>query len=200
MDTVSLILAILLGLGLSASTGLNTFLPLLLLSAAARFHVAGIELGEKFQWLTSDVAMIVLIVACIIEIIADKVPAVDHFLDSIATFVRPVAGAIAAAAVFTDVDPVVAALLGLIIGAPTSLGFHTLKAGGRVASSAATFGCANPIISLIEDIVSFVLTVVAIFSPIFVPLLLIAIAWALWAFIKRLRSSNVPTASARSTP
>jgi len=198
VDTLSFVLAILLGLGLSASTGLNTFLPLLLLSGAARFHIAGIELGEKFQWLTSDVAMIVLIVACIIEIVADKVPAVDHFLDSIGTFVRPIAGTVAAASVFTDVDPIVAAILGLIIGAPTSFGFHALKAGGRVASSAATFGCANPIISLIEDIVSFVLTVVAIFSPFLVPLLLIALGWALWALVKRLRSGDVNAAAARS--
>src|SRR5688572_33319925 len=101
METGSLMLALLLGLGLSASTGLNTFLPLLLLSAAARFNIAGISLGERFEWLTSDVAIIVLIVACIAELIADKVPAVDHFLDSIGTFVRPVAGAIASASVLT---------------------------------------------------------------------------------------------------
>ena len=130
----------LLGLGLSASTGLNTFLPLLLLSAAARFHIAGIELGQRFDWLSSDVAIIVLIVASVVEIVADKVPAVDHFLDSIGTFIRPLAATVATASVLTgaDVNPTVAAVVGLMIGAPTSLGFHTLKAGTRVASSAAT--------------------------------------------------------------
>ena len=91
MEPTAIVLAVLLGLGLSASTGLNTFLPLLLLSTAARFHIAGIELGQKFDWLSSDTAIIVLIVASIVEIIADKVPAVDHFLDSIGTFVRPLA-------------------------------------------------------------------------------------------------------------
>ena len=201
MDTVSLILAILLGLGLSASTGLNTFLPLLLLSAAARFHIAGIELGEKFQWMTSDVAMIVLILACIFEIVADKFPAVDHFLDSAGTFVRPIAGAVAAASVLTDIDPTIAALVGLIVGAPTSFGFHTLKAGTRVASSATTFGCANPVISLIEDIVSFALTVIAIFSPIFVPVVIVLIAWGLWVLVKKLRRERVAAAtSPRSVP
>ncbi len=190
VDTFSLLLAVLLGLGLSASTGLNTFLPLLLLSAAARFHIADIELGDKFQWLTSDVAMIVLILACVFEIVADKFPAVDHFLDSAGTFVRPVAGALAAASVLTDVDPTVAAIVGLIVGAPTSFGFHSLKAGTRVASSATTFGCANPLISLIEDIVSFGLTVIAIFSPIFVPVVIVLLAWGLWALVKRLRRSS----------
>lgn len=187
MTTMNLILALLLGLGLSASTGLNTFVPLLLLGAAARFGVAGIELGDKFHWLTSDVALVVLIVASIVEIIADKIPAVDHFLDGVGTFVRPAAGAVAAASVLTGIDPTVAAILGLIVGAPTSFGFHTLKAGTRVASSATTFGCANPVISLLEDIVAFFLSVLAIFAPIIVPIALLILFWILWSIVKKIR-------------
>jgi len=191
----NLILALLLGLGLSASTGLNTFLPLLLLSASARFGIAGITLGEKFEWLTSDVAIIVLIVACVLELVADKVPALDHFLDAVGTFVRPIAGTVAAASVLTGVDPTVAAIIGLIIGAPTSFGFHTLKAGTRVASSAATFGCANPVISLIEDILSLMLSVISIFVPVLVPIVLVLLAFALWKLVKRLRTTTPATAS-----
>jgi uncharacterized membrane protein len=178
---------LLLGLGLSASTGLNTFLPLLLLGSAARFHVAGITLGSKFEWLTSDAALITLIVACIVEIVADKIPAVDHFLDSAGTFVRPVAGALASASVLTGIDPMVAAVVGIIVGAPTSLGMHTLKAGTRVASSVTTFGCANPVISIVEDLVSLTLSIVAIFAPILVPLALAVLVFALWRIMKRIR-------------
>ena len=197
MSTGSLILALLLGLGLSASTGLNTFLPLLLLAAAAKFEIAGITLGEKFEWLSSDVAIIVLIIACVAELVADKVPAVDHFLDSIGTFVRPIAGATAAASVLTDVDPMVAALVGIMMGAPTSLGFHTLKAGTRVASSAATFGCANPLISIVEDIFSLVLSVIAIFAPVIVPIVLGLFILVLWKVMKRIRGGPPATAPAR---
>lgn len=185
--TTNIVLGILLGLGLSASTGLNTFLPLLLLSAAARFHVAGIELGSKFEWLTSDAAMITLVVACVIELVADKIPAVDHFLDSAGTIVRPLAGALASASVLTGVDPIVAAVVGLIVGAPTSLGLHTLKAGTRVASTATTFGCANPVISLIEDVVSFCLSVISIFLPVVVPLVLAALVYGLYRLMMRIR-------------
>ena len=191
---MQIVLSALLGLGLAASTGLNTFLPLLLLAAAARFEIAGIKLGEKFEWLTSDVAMIVLILAVILELVADKVPAIDHFLDSVGTFVRPVAGAIAAASVFTGIDPTVAAVLGLIIGAPISFGFHTLKAGTRVASSAATFGCANPIISLVEDILALALSVLSIFAPLFVPLALALLAVLLWQVVKRIRATGAAPA------
>lgn len=195
MTTMNLVLALLLGLGLSASTGLNTFVPLLLLGAAARFGIAGITLGDKFGWLTSDVALIVLIIASIVEIVADKIPAVDHFLDAAGTFVRPAAGALAAASVLTGMDPTIAAIVGLIVGAPTSFGFHALKAGTRVASSTTTFGCANPLLSLAEDIVSFGLSVVAIFAPIIVPLAVVILFWMLWTIVKKIRRGAVNAAA-----
>lgn len=193
MEPTAILLAVLLGLGLSASTGLNTFLPLLLLSAAARFHIAGIELGGRFDWLSSDVAIIVLIIASVVEIIGDKIPAVDHFLDSIGTFVRPLAATVATASVLTgaDVNPAVAAIVGLMIGAPTSLGFHTLKAGTRIASTATTFGCANPILSLIEDVISFALTITAIFVPLAVPLALALLIWLLWRAAKKIQARTL---------
>jgi hypothetical protein len=200
VEPTAILLAVLLGLGLSASTGLNTFLPLLLLSAAAHFHIAGIELGQRFHWLSTDIAMVVLIVASVVEIIGDKVPAVDHFLHAIGTFVRPLAAAVATASVLSgaDVNPTVAAIMAIMIGAPTSLGFHTLKAGTRVASSAATFGCANPILSIIEDIVSVSLSLLAIFAPLAVPVALALLVWLLWMVAKRIRrrqtSSGVATA------
>ena len=201
MSTPEILLAACLGLGLSASTGLNTFLPLLLLSAAARFNIAGITLGEKFDWLGSDTAIAVLIVAAIAEIVADKVPAVDHFLDSIGTFVRPVAATVATASVLTgaDVNPSIAAIVGLMIGAPTSLGVRTLKAGTRVASSAATFGCANPVLSLIEDFLSLALSVLAIFAPLLAPFAIALLLFVLWRLVKRI-SARDATAPARSGP
>jgi hypothetical protein len=200
VEPTAIVLAVLLGLGLSASTGLNTFLPLLLLSAAARFHIAGVELGARFDWLSNDVAIVVLIVATIVEIVGDKVPAVDHFLDAIGTFIRPLAATVATASVLTgaDVNPTVAAVVGIMIGAPTSLGFHTLKAGTRVASSAATFGCANPLLSLIEDVVSFGLSMLAIFAPLAVPVAMALLVWLLWLVAKRIRarSTTAPVGSA----
>jgi len=191
VDTTTAVLAVLLGLGLSASTGLNTFIPLLLLSAAARFNIASVELGTKFDWLSSDIGLTVLIVASIAEIVADKVPAVDHFLDSVGTFIRPAAATIASAAVLTgaNVDPTVAAVVGFVVGTPTALAFHTAKAGTRVASSATTLGCANPVLSLVEDIFSAAFTVLAMFLPLVVPFVLAIVVWLLWRTWKRTRGS-----------
>ncbi|HYK05056.1 MAG TPA: DUF4126 domain-containing protein [Thermoanaerobaculia bacterium] len=194
MDTTTAVLAVLLGLGLSASTGLNTFIPLLILSGAARFNLWGVELGQKFDWLTSDAGLTVLIVAAIAEIIADKIPAVDHFLDSVGTFIRPAAATIASAAVLTgaNVDPTVAAIVGFVVGTPTSLAFHTLKAGTRVASTATTFGCANPVLSIVEDVFSVGFSVLSIFVPLLVPFALALAAWLLWRTWKRTRGSAAP--------
>lgn len=196
MSPHDLLLALLLGLGLSASTGLNTFLPLLLLGAAARFGIADMTLHAKFAWLASDVALVILIIAAIVEIVADKIPAVDHFLDGVATFLRPAAGLVAMASVLTGLDPVVAAVVGLIVGSPISLGIHTLKAGTRAASSVATFGCANPVLSIIEDVASVGLSIAAIFAPLLVPLLILLVVIGLWRLTRRISSSAAP----RSAP
>jgi uncharacterized membrane protein len=193
MDWLELGIALLLGLGLSASTGLNTWLPLLLMSVAAHFGLAGVNLSGSFAWLGSTTAIAVLLVATLIEIVADKVPAVDHALHSVATFIRPLAAAVAMAAAFTELDPMIAGVLGLMIGAPTALGFHSLKAATRVGSSITTFGCANPILSLIDDVVSFFLTIVAIFSPLLVPLFLALVLIAGYKLVQRLRRAPVPS-------
>lgn len=192
METTTAVLAVLLGLGLSASTGLNTFIPLLLLSAAARFDVAHVELGHRFDWLSSDIGLTVLIVASVAEIIADKFPAVDHFLDTIGTFIRPAAATLATASVLTGahVDPTVAAVVAFVVGTPTSLAFHSLKAGTRVASTATTFGCANPVLSLIEDVFSAAFSVLSIFLPLLVPFVLAIAVYLLWRTWKRVRGRD----------
>lgn len=185
-----LALALCLGLGVAASTGLNASLPLLLLSGAARFGI--VPLNGSFQWLSSNTALTVLIIAAILEIIGDKIPALDHFLDAAGTFVRPVAGMVALSSSLIGVDPTTAAILGVIVGGPISFGFHSVKAGTRVASSAMTFGCANPVLSVIEDVISFVLTILAIFAPILVPLLLVVLAIIGWRVVARSRRSATP--------
>ena len=200
MDAGQLALTLMLGLGLAASTGLNASLPLLLLAGAAKFHIAGITLNGSFAWLGSDVAIFVLIVAAILEIVGDKIPAVDHFLDAVGTFLRPAAGGVAVASVLTHVDPVTAAVVGLMIGSPVSFGFHTVKAATRVGSSALTFGCANPVLSVIEDVISVVLSIAAIFTPILVPLLVILMVLVGFRILNRVNRRGQPVPADRSVP
>ena len=189
METTPWIYAALLGLGLAASSGLNTFLPLLLLAGVVRFAPLGFDLSlnSNFAWLTSDVALGTLLLATAVEVAGDKIPAVDHFLDVVGTATRPVAGTLAAASVFQNTDPAVATLLGLIIGAPTALGFHAVKAGTRATSSVSTLGMGNPILSLIEDVMAVFMTIISLLVPILVPVVLLLEFWLIWKFYRKVR-------------
>ncbi len=176
-----------LGVGLAASSGLRTFLPLLLLSGAARWHLAGVSLTGSFAWLGSDMAFLALGLAALVELAGDKIPVIDHALDVAGTFSRPAAGALAAAAVWNTHDPATAALIGLILGAPIAFGLHSAKAGTRGASTATTMGVANPVLSVVEDIAALFLGVMSLLAPVLVPFLLLFAGLLLWKVYKAAR-------------
>jgi hypothetical protein len=180
-----------LGIALAACAGLRAWLPLLLASLLAR--AGWLDLGPSFQFLASNKALLLFAVATFIEIVGDKVPVVDHALDMIGTPLRPAAGALLAASVLGHVsDPLTALVLGTAVGAPAALVPHAAKTALRAASTAFTGGLANPILSLIEDGVSFVLFVLAVLVPLVVVGLLLL---ALLLITRRLRHlSSVTTA------
>lgn len=185
---MNIVLSLLLGLSLASAAGLRAFLPLLALSLAARF--GWLPLNEQFGWLHSNTAMAVLAVATVAEILADKVPVVDHALDTLQTVVRPVAGALAVAGSQAHLDPTTAAVLGIVLGAPLAGGFHVVKGGTRLASTTTTAGLANPLLSLAEDAVSLLLSVLAIFLPVlaFVLVLIMLVGgWRVWSRVRRRR-------------
>jgi hypothetical protein len=182
------ILPVLLGLGLAASTGLKTFVPLLVMAAAARFHLFGVELSGPFAWLGSTAALTALGIATAAELAADKIPFVDHALSLFGTFVRPAAGALVAAAAFSHhLDPTAAAVAGLIVGAPTALAVHSAQATARVASTTTTGGLANPVVSLTEDVASFGGSILALAAPLLVPVLLLVGGLVVWRFVAAAR-------------
>jgi hypothetical protein len=104
----------------------------------------------------------------LVEFFADKIPAVNHVNDIIQTFVRPAAGAIVFAAstsVVTNMNPVLAGLLGLF----TSGTVHVAKSALlRPAVTAATGGIGTPIVSLIEDITAAFVAFLSIILPVLV--------------------------------
>ena len=118
-----------LGIGLAAATGIRVFLPLLIAGLAA--HQGYIPLSENFQWLASTPALLMLGTAAVTETLAYYVPGLDHLLDVIASPAALVAGAVASAAVMTDLPPGVMWPLAIIGGS----GHMTL--GGRSVITAA---------------------------------------------------------------
>lgn len=181
------ILPALLGLGLASATGLRTFLPLLMLALAARFEVFDVRLIEQMDWLVSWPAIAALGVATTAEFLGDKVPAIDHGLNAVGYITRPVAGAVAAGSVFWAVDPAMAAVAGLIVGAPAALAFNAAQTGVRVGSTATTGGLGNPVVSLIEDVLAFVTVIVAFLAPIVIPLVLLVLAVVVFRLARRIR-------------
>lgn len=181
------VLPALLGLGLASATGLRTFLPLLMLALAARFGLFGIQLNEQMDWLADWPAVAALAVAAVVEFAGDKIPVVDHGLNVLGAFTRPVAGAVAAGSVFAGLDPTTAAVAGIIVGAPTAFAFNAAQGGARLTSTATTGGIGNPVLSLIEDALAFLTVILAFLAPILVPVLMVVLAVLVFRLAKRMR-------------
>jgi len=168
--------------GLSVSAGLNAYIPLLIISLVAKYTDI-ISLNSPWDTLTSWWVIGVLLALSIIEFFADKIPAVNHINDGIQTFVRPVAGAIvfAASANVAEVHPVLAMVAGLLIAG----GVHAVKSAAvRPAVTATTGGAGNVPVSILEDLVSTMLSILAIVIPVLIAAVIIVITafivWWLW--------------------
>jgi len=173
------------GIGLAACAGLRAFLPLFIVGLAGRLE--WIPLTGKFEFLASTPALIVFGVAVLAEFLADKVPVVDHFLDSIQAFVKPIVGAVLAASVLAELTPLQASVLGLVTGGTVAGAIHLTKANLRLVSSATTAGLGNPVLSVIEDLGALLGSVMALIVPLLLVLLLVGVLIGVWSFIRRVR-------------
>ena len=114
MSELDLGLSIALGVGLAAATGLRLFLPMLVVSVAA--YTGHLPLSDNFAWLATPPALILLSVAALAEILAYYIPGLDNLLDTLATPAAFVAGTVIAAAVITDLPPMVKWAAAIIAG------------------------------------------------------------------------------------
>lgn len=149
--------------GLSSSAGLNAYIPLLITGLVARYTDL-LTLTGPFQTLENPYVLITLGVLLIIEMGVDKVPALDTLNDVIHTVVRPAAGAVlfaAQAGVIGQMDVTLAAVLGLLAAGT----IHATKSTFRPMVTATTGGMGNWLVSAIEDVVSFGASLLAIFLP-----------------------------------
>ena len=168
--------------GLSASAGLNAYIPLLVIGVIDHY-TDWLTLQKPWDTLSNPWILILLGILLIIEMLADKIPAVNHINDAIQTIVRPAAGAIAFAAsanIITNLHPVFALACGLLVAGTV----HLAKAGVvRPIVTATTGGTANIPVSIAEDVTSTVVSILAIVMPIVVGILLIVVAAFLIAWL-----------------
>ncbi|MBP9040449.1 MAG: DUF4126 domain-containing protein [Anaerolineaceae bacterium] len=160
--------------GLSASAGLNAYIPLLVVALLARYTDL-IHLQEPWNVMTSWWVIGVLILLTIVEILADAFPGVNHINDVVQSFIRPTAGAIVFAATASqigEVKPVFALIAGLLV----SGGVHAVKAlAVRPAVNAATGGLGNVPASIAEQATSTVVSVLSIIIPVVIACILVLV-------------------------
>ncbi len=189
METASQILVVLpqlaMGLSLAACAGLRAFLPLLAVGLAARLD--WIPLTSHFEWLESVPSLIVFGVAVVAELLADKVPWFDHVLDLVQSFVKPIAGVVAAAAVLHELTPLQGAVLALVLGGGVAGAVHFGKANLRLLSTVSTGGLANPVVSVVEECGAWSLALAAIVAPLVTAAVLLMLLTAVVWFVHRRR-------------
>jgi len=187
--SVDLLQSIALGIALAACAGLRAWLPIFAVGVSVRLGV--LPLGDSFRFLGGNVALTVFAIATVIEVLADKIPVVDHALDALSTFLKPVAGMVLAASVMWTVDdPIVALALGVMVGAPASLVPHTAKATLRGVLSPITAGIAAPILSVLEDVIAFGLVALAILAPFVVAAGFVLFALVTGKFLRKKMTQN----------
>jgi hypothetical protein len=189
--SVDLLQSIALGISLAACAGLRAWLPFFAVGISVRLGV--VPLGDSFRFLGSNTALTVFAIATVIELLADKIPVVDHALDALSTFLKPAAGMVLAASVMWTVDdPIVALALGVMVGAPASLVPHTAKATLRGVLSPITAGLAAPILSVLEDVIAFGLVALAILAPFVVAAGFVLFALVTGKFLRKKMTQNTP--------
>lgn len=166
MDILNALGGIGAAFGLSASAGLNAYIPLLVVALAVRFTDL-LNLSEPYDLLASWPVIAVLSILLVIEMFVDKIPAVDTLNDLIQTFIRPAAGAVMFAAnanIINDLSPAFAIIAGILLAGSV----HATKTAVRPIVTGTTAGIGNPVVSLFEDIVAFFASIAAIFSPLII--------------------------------
>lgn len=170
--------------GLATAAGLNAWFPLLAVGLLARY-TGLIDLQGEWAQLTDTTVLLGLAGVSVVDFIGDKIATVDHVLHAIGTVVAPVTGIVSAlgATDSLDVSPAVVTVIGLVAAETT----HGSRLALRPFVTAGTAGTGNPVVSLLEDVLSGILSVLAIAAPIIAFLLIIVLAWVVWRMFRRMR-------------
>jgi hypothetical protein len=191
LDTL---LSIGVGLGLAAAAGFRVFVPLFVLSVAAR---AGyVPLSSGFEWIASTPALLAFGTATVLEVGAYYVPWLDNLLDTLATPAAVVAGVLASASVMTDLPPMLKWSVALIGGGAAAGVVQTSTALLRLKSTATTAGLANPILATTELVGSVMTSVLAIVLPLLALILIGLVLFAIYRVSRRLLTRTGPAPAA----
>lgn len=185
--------SILSAFGLSTAAGLNAYIPILTVGLLARYTDL-VRLNAPYDVIEHPIFLLVVALLALLDLIGDKIPTVDHILHLVGMVISPAAGAIVFLAANSStgaVDPVLAAICGLLAAGATHLG----RSAVRPVATATTGGVANPVVSLIEDITALLVSILAILMPVLAIGLLMLCAVLIVRFLRRVWPRRSVTAS-----
>ena len=183
--------------GLAFASGINAYLPLLSFAIAARWlHLY--KVNPNFAFITSDWFLVVLVILTIMDFVADKIPLLDHTWDATQTVIRPIMGALVAAAgipnlagtlhlsesshhllgttiaaISTVPAEGVGLLIVLVVGGLLAIMSHMVKATTRLVSTLTTAGLFNSVLSFLEDGLALLVILLSLFVPVVMLILLV---------------------------
>lgn len=163
---------ILAAFGLSGAAGLNAWLPLLAVGVADR--AGWLALGSPYDVLSSTPGLIVVAVLLALDLVGDKIPALDSVLHAIGLAIAPASGAILFAAQ-TDLTSDLSPAVGAVLGALTAAGIHAGRAAARPFVTASTAGVGNPGVSAAEDGTALLMTLLAFVLPVLAFLVVVTV-------------------------
>ncbi|MFC5338130.1 DUF4126 domain-containing protein [Leucobacter denitrificans] len=166
-------LEIVTGLSLAAAAGLNAYIPLLGIGLLARFTPV-IDLPDAWSWIANEWVLGILGILLVVELVVDKVPALDSVNDVLQTIIRPTSGGLVFSAgsasdtvAVTDPEAFVnsAAFWPFVIGVVIALVPHIFKLVARPVVNLTTGGAGAGVMSAIEDIAAVIVTILAVVVP-----------------------------------
>ena len=170
---MEIIIALCLGITLSAACGFRVFVPPLVMSLAAIY--GHYPLSSEFEWLGTEEAAIALAIATILEFSAYYIPIVDNLLDTVQVPIAVGIGTMITAATLGHTDPVLQWTLAAIAGGGTAGIMGTLASLTRLASTGITGGLGNFIVATIEAVGSISLSILGISFPLWTAAIVLSV-------------------------
>lgn len=175
-----------LALGTAWTSGINLYATVSVLGLLQKF--GGVKLPGGLDALDNWWVIGVAGGLYIVEFFADKIPYVDSVWDVVHTFIRVPAGAIVAYAATSDLDPSIY-IPAALIGGGFAFSSHGTKAALRAGANLSPEPVSNWTLSLVEDAIAFIGSLLAVFAPLIIAIVLILFAiFFFWFFPKFLRA------------
>ncbi len=194
---LDLALAVAMGVGLATAVGFRVFLPMLVLSIGA--YSGHLTLTSGLAWLGTPAALVMLSVAAALEILAYYIPGVDNVLDLIAAPAALIAGTVVAAAVMTELPPMVRWTTAVIAGGGAAGVVQGLTSLLRAKSTVMTAGFGNHAIATGELAGALIVALLALAAPLAAVAVAFLFCWFALRLLRRRKDRPADSSSADSS-